>query len=85
MLTLARVAVLFLTLSLLGGCAQQKDHAAPALLSSVCVMTGEALDADCPTSDYMGGKVGFCCEKCQTKWNRLDDAARKQAFEAHKK
>jgi hypothetical protein len=85
MMTLVRVVVVFFALSLLSGCAQQKEHAAPALLSSVCVMSGEALDAGCPTSDYMGAKVGFCCEKCQAKWNKLDDAGRKQTFEAHKK
>ena len=79
--------IAFAALSLLAGCAQQKESA-PAdtgLLCNVCVMTGEAIDASSPTSAYNSGKVGFCCEKCQTKWNRLDDAARKQAFEAHKK
>lgn len=85
MMTLARVTVVFLALSLFGGCAQQQEHAAPALLSSVCVMSGEALDAGCPTSDYMGGKVGFCCDKCQAKWNKLDDAGRQQTFAANKK
>jgi hypothetical protein len=79
------VPVLALALSLFGGCAQQQDAATPALLSSVCVMSGEALDADAPTSDHMGGKVGFCCEKCQNKWLALDDAGRKTAFEQHKK
>jgi len=85
MMTLARVVVAFLALSLLSGCAQQKDTASPAMLSSVCVMSGEALDGDCPTNDYMGGKVGFCCEKCQAKWNKMDDAGRKMAFEKNKK
>lgn len=84
MMTMLRVAVALFALSLLSGCAQQKEQTTPALLSSVCVLTGEALDADSPTSDYMGGKVGFCCEKCQRKWTSLDDAGRTAAFAKHK-
>ena len=81
MTTLTCVAVAFLALSLLGGCAQQKEAAAPAMLNNVCVVSGEPLDADSPTSDYMGGKVGFCCQKCQAKWDKMDDGARKMAVE----
>lgn len=84
MMTLARVVVAFLALSLLGGCAQQKETAAPGTMNSVCVISGEPIDADSPTSDYMGGKVAFCCEKCQTKWSKLDDAGRKMAVDKHK-
>jgi hypothetical protein len=73
--------VSFSALFLLGGCAQQKDSTPPAgLLSNVCVMSGEPLEADSPTSAYNGGKVAFCCEKCQAKWAKLDDAGKKAAF-----
>ena len=34
---------------------------------------------------FMGGKVAFCCEKCQAKWNSLDDNGKKIAFDAVKK
>ena len=71
----------FAAMTLLPGCAQQKDSAAPTgLLCNVCVMSGEPLEADAPTSDYEGGKVAFCCDKCQAKWTKLDDAGRKAAI-----
>lgn len=78
-----RIVVAFAALSLLFGCAQQKETAAPATLNSVCVVSGEPIDADSPTSDYMGGKVAFCCEKCQRKWNGLSDADKKAAYDKH--
>lgn len=80
MMNLARVVVASAALSLFGGCAQQKETAKPAgMMNSVCVISGEALDAGCPTADYMGNKVGFCCDKCLGKWNKMDDAARQAA------
>lgn len=81
MMTLVRVVVACAAFSLLGGCAQQKDTAAPAMLCNVCVVSGEPLEADAPTSDYMEGKVGFCCTKCQRKWDGMSDADKKMAVE----
>jgi hypothetical protein len=81
MMTFARVAVAFAALSLFGGCAQQKQDAkSDGMINSVCVVSGEALDADSPTVDYMGNKVGFCCDKCVAKWEKMDDSARKAAM-----
>ncbi len=53
--------------------------------AAVCVISGEALDASSPSSDYMGQKVGFCCDKCQAKWTALSDADKKAKFDAMKK
>lgn len=53
--------------------------------AAVCVMSGEALDANSPSSDYMGQKVGFCCDKCQAKWTAMDDAGKKAQFDKMKK
>jgi hypothetical protein len=53
---------------------------APAMLNSKCVISGEDLGADTVTTEYMGGKVGFCCDKCMSKWNAMDDAAKKAAI-----
>ncbi len=85
MKTFLRAAVVVLSVSLLGGCAQQKQNGAPAMLNNVCIMTGEALDATSPTVDYMGGQLGFCCDKCLGKWNAMDDKQKKAAFDARKK
>ena len=86
MKNILRVAAVALAVSLLSGC--KSAPAAPkaaATLNSVCLMTGEALDASSPTADYNGGKVGFCCNNCLAKWNKMDDAAKKTAFEAKTK
>ncbi|MFN7589085.1 MAG: hypothetical protein ACK501_08860 [Planctomycetota bacterium] len=48
----------------------------------MCPVSKEPLKADCPTADYAGTKVGFCCEKCQTKWTTMSDADKKAAFDA---
>jgi hypothetical protein len=77
----ARIALSLVTVSLLAGCAQQQANAPSGLLRQQCIMSNEPLDADSPTVDYMGGKLGFCCDKCLGKWNKLDDAGKKDAFE----
>jgi starvation-inducible outer membrane lipoprotein len=80
--TVAAAAALFV----LAGCnSSPKTMNNPGMLADVCIMSGEKLDANCPTADFMGGKVGFCCEKCQAKWNSLDDNGKKIAFDAVKK
>lgn len=81
MKNLIRVAVVALSLTLLGGCANQADKAAPKTLNVNCVMTGKPIDAS-QTVDYNGGKLAFCCEKCVAKWNAMDEAGKKKAFDA---
>ena len=82
MKNLLRVAVVALSLTLLGGCANQSDKAAAKTLNVNCVISGEPVDAKTPTVDYMGGKLGFCCDKCIAKWNAMDEATRKKTYDA---
>lgn len=89
MTKIARIVACALGLLLFTGCAgtandTAKSETAAAMLNSKCVISGEALDASSPTVEYMGGKVGFCCDKCMGKWNGMDDAAKKAAVAAHK-
>jgi len=86
MKNLFRIAVSSCALLLAAGCASHKTTAAPAvgLLNSTCAISGETLDASSPTADFMGGKVGFCCNNCVKKWNAMDDAGKKAAVDAHK-
>lgn len=70
--------------SLLASCASSKDAAAPATLNSKCLISSEALDGSGPTADYNGGKVGFCCKNCLGKWNAMDEAGKKAAFDKNK-
>jgi|688.fasta_scaffold399778_2 hypothetical protein len=57
---------------------------APSLLKSGCLISGEAVDADSPSADFAGGKVGFCCKSCLGKWNALDAAGKQARFDAAK-
>jgi hypothetical protein len=86
MKNLLRTAAAAAALFVLAGCnSQPKATTNPGMLADVCIMSGEKIDASSPTADFMGGKVGFCCEKCLAKWNSLDDNGKKIAFDAVKK
>jgi hypothetical protein len=86
MKNLLRTAAIVLAFSFASGCKATADkNAAPAaMINSVCLISGEALDASSPTVDYMGGKVGFCCDNCVGKWNKMTDAQKKAAVDAKK-
>jgi hypothetical protein len=67
------------------GCAGHKETTTPgamATINSKCVVSGQPLDPDAVQVDYMGGKVGLCCEKCLPKWNAMDEAGKKAAVDA---
>jgi hypothetical protein len=81
MKNLLRVAVVALSLTLLSGCANQADKAAPKTLNVNCVVSGEPVDAGV-TVDYMGGKLAFCCDKCKAKWVAMDEATKKKTYDA---
>jgi hypothetical protein len=44
-----------------------------AMVNATCPFTGEANDP-AVTTQYKGKTVGFCCEGCVGKWNKLSDA-----------
>lgn len=65
---------------LLAGCANSPDVNAQENLPSVCIITGE--DAtDGPTDQFMGQTVGFCCDRCKSKWDKMDEGAKKAALD----
>lgn len=82
MKNLLRISVVLAALAPFPACAAPAGAAGQPLLNKVCVVSGEELAADAPTADYRGGKLGFCCEKCLAKWNKLDDAGKQAAFDA---
>lgn len=55
-----------------------------ATINTQCLVSGEALDASSPTVDYMGKKVGFCCNNCIAKWDKLSDADKQAKLAAAK-
>lgn len=64
----------------LAGCAGAPMDTPSAALPAICIVSGE--DAgDGPTAEYMGHTVNFCCDKCMSKWNGMDDTAKKAAWD----
>lgn len=65
----------------LAGCqSTQHSSGAMGMMNTKCPLSGEALPANCPSADYQGGKVGFCCNGCADKWNAMTDAQKAEHF-----
>ncbi|MBL8736546.1 MAG: hypothetical protein JNL12_08985 [Planctomycetes bacterium] len=83
MKNLLTALVVSVSLFAFAGCASQSKVAGPnGACCNMCPVSGEALPADCKVADYNGTKVGFCCDKCETKWNGMTDAQKKEKFDA---
>ena len=55
-------------------CAGTKNAGtAQAAMNTKCPVTGEAVDP-ASTAEFKGTKVGFCCDNCIPKWDKLSDA-----------
>jgi hypothetical protein len=81
---LKRLAAPLMGALLLCGCANQDDKAAMPV-AEFCIMDPDnPVDADSPSSEFMGQTVRFCCDRCKGKFDAMDDAA-KQAKLAEKK
>lgn len=64
---------------LLAGCAGSPAVNAQDNLPSVCIITGEEATGG-PTDQFMGQTVGFCCDRCKSKWDAMDEGAKKAAL-----
>lgn len=49
--------------------------ASPSVMNTKCPFSSE-LVTEGITSDWNGKTVGFCCNGCKGKWDKLDDAKR---------
>ena len=64
---------------MLAGCAgAPAAEMQPSL--AVCIVSGEDA-SDGPTAEYMGQTVNFCCDRCKSKWDGMDAAAQKAAWD----
>ena len=78
MKTIARTVLASAAMLLFAAC-----HSTPASSSGMtaanakCPMKGEALDANSPTCDYNGQKIGFCCSSCMKAFQGLSDNDKK--------
>ena len=65
---------------LLTSCAGTPAGGAQDNLPSVCIITGEDATGG-PTDQFMGQTVGFCCDRCKSKWDAMDEGAKKAAVD----
>lgn len=49
---------------------------AAAAVNAKCPMMGHAITADGGTATFKGHTIGFCCEGCAPKFEKLDDAGK---------
>ncbi len=61
---------------LLGACHSTSASStnSAAAMNAKCPVSGEQLDANCPTMTFEGKTVGFCCNKCVQKFNTMTPA-----------
>ncbi len=64
---------------LLAGCANAPAVDAQENLPSICIISGEEA-TDGPTAQFMGQTVNFCCDRCKSRWDGMEDDARKAAL-----
>ena len=64
-----------------GGMDGAKDMAAGTTVNTICPMNPKDEVDPAVTRDFMGTKVGFCCEHCTEKWDTMTDDAKKAALE----
>ena len=79
------VAALFLACALAGGCASTKNTAdhdeekcgevKPGIITSVntmcAVVQNDPVNPAVQTVEWKGQKVGFCCNGCVPRWNKM--------------
>ena len=49
---------------------------AAAAVNAKCPIMGHAIEADGGTATFKGHTIGFCCEGCAPKFEKLDDAGK---------
>lgn len=93
MKTLLRAAAALLAVSFFAGCASTpsgKECCADAkccadgkctLANAKCPISQDDVKCGDPCVKYQDKCIAFCCEKCVTKWNGMDDAAKAKSLE----
>ena len=54
-------------------------------VNTICPIMGNEVDPDAATVEFKGQTVGFCCEGCDEKWNKLSDEEKEQELAEAKK
>lgn len=63
---------------MLASCAGAPAVSGGGNMEAICVISGEDATGG-PTAEFMGQTVSFCCDRCASRWNKMDEDARKTA------
>lgn len=74
--TLVTTALLFLS-ACAGTSHSTTTTTGATAVNTTCPVSGEAIQADNPTMSFDGKTVGFCCNKCMTKFQGMSAADQK--------
>lgn len=75
-----KILALAVALAVLAGC-KSTDSQSTAAVNQNCVMqVDHEVDTDITTT-WRGTTLAFCCDKCRTKFESMDDAGRKAAVD----
>ena len=47
---------------------------------AVCILTGQDATGG-PTREFMGQTIHLCCDRCTSKWDAMEDGAKKAALD----
>lgn len=72
-----RTAVLVVSALAFAACSSTSTNTSSKAMNAKCPVSGEALESDCPTTTFEGQTVGFCCNKCMTKFDGMPAADKK--------
>lgn len=66
--------VLLAAVVLTGGCSQSDTSVSDSTpVNSSCPIMGHEVKAEGGSTNWNGQMIGFCCDGCLPKWNKLSD------------
>ncbi len=71
---------LAVALAVLAGCKATGPESTAAVNQNCVMQVDHEVDPDITTS-WRGTTLAFCCDKCKTKFDAMDDAGRKSAVD----
>lgn len=75
---LIRTSILVVSFLAFAACNSTKGSTnSSTAMNAKCPVSGEALEAGCPTTSFEGQTVGFCCNNCMKKFDGMPAADKK--------
>jgi hypothetical protein len=52
----------------------------PPAVNATCPVGGHEVEADAPRVAYKGSTIAFCCDHCETKFNKMTEAEKDEVL-----